>query len=132
MKKLAVFIGAGIFGFGLALSGMVKQEVVLSFLQLKDLGLLFVMGGGIAVTMLTYQLVPRLRKKPLLGGFFDTYAQKTNKNTIIGAVIFGIGWGVSGLCPGSAFASVGVGNYPVLIGITAMFIGSYIQGVVER
>ena len=47
---------------------------------------------------------------------------------IIGAAIFGVGWGISGQCPGSAIASLGVGNIPVLIGIVSMFLGAYIMG----
>ena len=49
-------------------------------------------------------------------------------DTIIGAIIFGLGWGLSGLCPGSAMASLGVGNLPSLIGIAGMFIGAYVMG----
>jgi len=67
-------------------------------------------------------------KKPLLGGEFKKRKRTLNKNTIIGAAIFGVGWGVSGQCPGSAMASIGVGNIPILIGIASMFLGAYIMG----
>jgi hypothetical protein len=121
-------IGGLLFGFGLALSGMTKPEVVLSFLQLEDLGLILVLGGAAGVTMMTMQIMPRLRSSPLLGNDFSVKDTVCDRRTIIGSVIFGIGWGLSGLCPGSAVASVGIGNYPVLVGIGAMFLGAYVHG----
>jgi uncharacterized membrane protein YedE/YeeE len=128
MKHVFVFIGGLLFGFGLAFGGMAKQEIVLSFLQLKDLGLLLLLGGSALVTAITINIIPKIIKKPLLNGQFKKRKRILNKRTIIGAIIFGIGWGISGLCPGSAIASVGVGNLPALIGIAGMFLGAYIMG----
>lgn len=128
VKHFFVFTGGLLFGFGLAFGGMAKQEIVLSFLQLRDLGLILLLGGSALVTALTINLAPKLLKKPLLGGEFKKRKRTLNKNTIIGAAIFGVGWGVSGQCPGSAMASIGVGNIPILIGIASMFLGAYIMG----
>ncbi|MFC1487602.1 DUF6691 family protein [Thermoproteota archaeon] len=107
---------------------MAKQEIVLSFLQLKDLGLLLLLGGSAAVTALTINVIPKILKKPVLGGVFKKRKRTLTQRTIIGAIIFGVGWGLSGLCPGSAMASLGVGNLPSLIGIGGMFLGAYIMG----
>ena len=123
-----MFLGGLLFGFGLAFGGMAQQEIVLSFLQLKDLGLILLLGSSAGVTALTINLVPKLLKTPVLGGEFTRRQRPLNKRTIIGAVIFGVGWGLSGQCPGSALASVGVGNVPVLMGIAAMFLGAYVMG----
>ncbi len=128
LKLIVVFVGGLLFGFGLAFGGMSKQEIVLSFLQLKDLGLLLLLGGSAAVTALTINLIPKILKKPLLDGKFKKRQRTLNQRTIIGAIIFGVGWGLSGLCPGSALASLGVGNIPSLIGIAGMFLGAYIMG----
>ena len=128
MRNFVVFTGGILFGFGLAISGMAKQEIVLSFLQLKDLGLLLLLGGAAFVTALTINLAPKVLKSPLLGGEFKKRMRTLSKRTIIGAVIFGVGWGISGQCPGSAIASLGTGNLPVLIGIASMFLGAYIMG----
>jgi uncharacterized membrane protein YedE/YeeE len=127
-KNVVVFIGGLLFGFGLAIGGMSKQEIVLSFLQLKDLGLLLLLGGSALVTAITINLIPKLLEKPFLGGVFKKRTRTLNKRTIIGAIIFGVGWGISGLCPGSAMASLGTGNLPALIGIAGMFVGAYIMG----
>lgn len=127
-EHLFVFTGGLLFGFGLAFGGMAKQEIVLSFLQLKDLGLLLLLGASASVTAFTINLIPKILKGPLLGGKFKRRQRTLNKRPIIGAVIFGVGWGISGQCPGSAWASLGVGNLPVLIGIAFMFLGAYVMG----
>lgn len=58
-------------------------------------------------------------------------ARTLSRNVIVGAVFFGIGWGLSGQCLGSAVASLGTGNLPVFVGIAAMFIGAYIRGLLD-
>ena len=131
-QNLVVLFGGTLFGFGLAYSGMTKQEIVLSFLQLKDLGLMFVMGGAALVTFFAINIVPRILKKPPFGDQFKPRKAAISRNVIIGAVIFGIGWGISGQCPGSAVASLGTGNYWVLIGLVAMFIGAYLRGLIDE
>jgi len=86
----------------------------------------FVFMGGLSA--ITINLIPKLLNKPILGGEFKKRKRTLNKRTVFGAIIFGVGWGISGLCPGSAMASLGVGNLPVLIGIAGMFLGAYIMG----
>ena len=130
-QNIIVLIGGIFFGFGLAYSGMTKQEIVLSFLQLKDLGLIFVIGGAAVVTSFAINVSPKYIKSPLLEGKFKPRRALLSRNVIIGAVIFGIGWGLSGQCPGSAIASLGTGNFPVIIGIISMFIGAYLRGLLE-
>jgi uncharacterized membrane protein YedE/YeeE len=130
-QNLVVLAGGIIFGFGLAYSGMTKQEIVLSFLQLKDLGLLFVMGGAALVTFIAINILAKLIKKPPYGTAYEPRRLPLSRNVIIGAVIFGVGWGLSGLCPGSAIASLGTGNLPVLLAIAAMFIGAYLRGLLD-
>ena len=125
MRKLAFLIGGLLFGYGLAYSGMARPEVVLSFLQLTDFGLLLVLGVAVVITFITYHAARHFLKKPLQAKKFEKKDNPPSKNTIIGAVIFGLGWGLSGLCPGSALASIGIGNLPVLYGIGGMFLGAY-------
>jgi uncharacterized membrane protein YedE/YeeE len=127
-RNIVVYIGGILFGFGLAYSGMTKPEIVLDFLRLDDLGLIFVMGGAAALTFLAINVVPRFMKAPVLGGVFKPRVSVLTRNTLIGAAIFGIGWGVSGQCPGSAVASLGTGNWPVALGIACMFLGAYLRG----
>jgi uncharacterized protein len=127
-RNIVVYLGGILFGFGLAYSGMTKPEIVLDFLRLEDLGLIFVMGGAAALTFIAINVVPRFMKSPVLGGVFKPRVSELTRNTIIGAAIFGVGWGISGQCPGSAVASLGMGNWPVAIGVVCMFIGAYLRG----
>ena len=127
-RNIVLFIGGITFGFGLAWGGMSKPEVVLSFLQLKDYGLVLLMGAATVTTFVAINIVPRLLEKPILGGEFKPRTRVLSRNTILGAIIFGIGWGLSGQCPGSSLASLGIGNYPVLLGIASMFLGAYVMG----
>ncbi|NQT07491.1 YeeE/YedE family protein [Candidatus Bathyarchaeota archaeon] len=127
-RNIVLFIGGLTFGFGLAWGGMSKPEIVLSFLQLKDYGLFILMGAATVTTFVAINIVPHFLSEPILGGEFKPRTRTLNWNTILGAIVFGLGWGLSGQCPGSALASLGIGNLPVLIGIAAMFAGAYTMG----
>ena len=127
-KNVVLFVGGLIFGFGLAWGGMAKPEVVLDFLQLEDYGLVLLMGAATVTTFVAINVVPRFVEKPVLGGEFKPRTRAFNRNTILGAIIFGVGWGISGQCPGSALSSLGIGNLPVLIGMASMFAGAYAMG----
>jgi len=127
--NLIVALITGIlFGFGLAYSAMVKPEVILAFLRFQDLGLLFVLGGAVVVTGLAYYVLPRLMTKPLFGAAFGRHPSEMSRRTIGGAALFGVGWGLSGVCPGPAIAGLGVGNWPVVLAILGMLAGAYVQG----
>ena len=127
--KPLIFVGGLIFGFGLGFSHMARPEVVLNFLQFDDLGLLFVMGGAAAVTAVAFAVLPRLRDRaPLTGDVYRRRLKTFDRNVLTGGVVFGAGWGLSGICPGAAYASLGVGNWPILWAIAGMFLGAYAQG----
>ncbi len=127
-----IAVGGLSFGFGLGYSQMARPEVVLSFLQLWDLGLLFVMGGAVAVVAPVFYVASRSgRRAPLTGRAYGRRLKSMDRNVLAGGVVFGVGWGLSGICPGAAYASIGIGNYPMVWGIAGMFIGAYGQGVVR-
>lgn len=131
VSTLIVALVTGVvFGFGLSYSTMVKPEVVLSFLRFEDFGLLLVLGGAVVVTALAYHVLPRVMAKPVFGAVFGKHPSEMSKRTIGGAALFGIGWGLSGVCPGPAIAGLGVGNWPLLISIVSMLAGAYVQGYV--
>ena len=117
-----------LFGFGLALSTMVRPEVVLDFLLGRDMGLLLVLGGAVVVTFVAYRLAPRLLGKPFAGEAFATHSSEMSARTLGGAALFGIGWGLSGVCPGPAMAGLGTGNWPLALALAAMVAGAYVQG----
>lgn len=130
---LVVFVGGLLFGLGLAVSRMVQPEVVLSFLTMQDFGLLLVMGAGATVTGLVLHGASRSRRTAPLGGrAYGLRHRELDSQMMVGGVIFGIGWGLSGVCPGAGFASLGVGNWPILLAIGGMFAGAYLFGLWKR
>jgi uncharacterized membrane protein YedE/YeeE len=125
-----ILVAGLIFGFGLAYSHMARPEVVLDFLQFDDLGLIFVMFGGAVVTGLTYLVVPNVLDGPVITErSWERRLKSFDRNVLVGGGIFGVGWGLSGICPGAAYASLGIGNVTILWAIAGMFIGAYLQGV---
>jgi len=124
-----ILVGGLIFGFGLGFSQMARPEVVLNFLTFEDFGLLFVMFGAAVVSGIGFAVMPRIwDAAPLTGDRYVRRLKSLDRNVVIGGAIFGVGWGLSGICPGAAYASLGVGNVTILWGIGGMFVGAYLQG----
>ena len=98
----------------------------------QDFGLVLVLGGAVMVTVLAYQLLPRLLARPLLGGQFLTQPANWNRQTVIGSAIFGIGWGLSGVCPGPAIAALGTGNTDILWALGGIVLGGLAHGLTAR
>ena len=107
---------------------MVQPEVVIGFLRFQDWGLMLVMGGAAGVTVLGYKGFPRWFEKPLLGGQFLTQPAQWNRQTLVGAALFGVGWGMSGVCPGPALASLGTGNTDVWWALLGVVLGALAHG----
>ena len=127
--KPLIFIGGLVFGFGLGFSHMARPEVVVNFLLFEDLGLPFVMFGAAIVSGIAFALLPRIRETaPLTGNRYERRLKPFDRNVLIGGAIFGVGWGLSGICPGAAYASLGVGNITILWALAGMFLGAYAQG----
>ena len=128
-RSLATLAAGALFGFGLSVSTMIRPEVVLSFLRLSDLGLLLVMGGAVLVVGLAYNIVPRWMARPLLDKHFHTHPSAWNRNTAMGAALFGVGWGLCGVCPGPAIAGLGAGNWSLLWALVGIALGALVQGL---
>ncbi len=123
-----MFIGGLLFGAGLSLSNMTHPEVVISFLNFEDFGLMFVMLGAAVITGLGVYLLPKTTGRSILTGEkLGRRVKQLDRKVFIGAAIFGVGWGLSGICPGAAYASLGTGNIPILWALLGMFIGAYAQ-----
>lgn len=133
LPRLAAALTTGaLFGFGLALSTMIRPEVVLSFLRFQDMGLLLVLGAGAGVTLIGYRLAPRFMSRPLLGGTFGAHEAWMDRSTVIGAAIFGIGWGLCGVCPGPSIAGLGAGSFELGFAIAGIAAGALVHGVTTR
>lgn len=130
MSVLIQFIIGIVFGLGLLLSGMANPEKVLNFLDLAairaggwDPSLVLVMAGAVGVTFAGYRLVFR-RQRPLLGDRFHLPSSQTlDWRIATGPALFGIGWGLAGICPGPAFVALGYGSPAIVLFVVAMMIG---------
>ena len=128
-RLLATLIAGALFGFGLSFSTMIRPEVVLSFLRFQDFGLMLVMGGAVAVVLIAYKLAPRLLNRPLLDDHFHEHPSVWNRDTAVGAALFGLGWGICGVCPGPAIAGLGAGNWSLLWALAGIALGALVQGL---
>jgi uncharacterized membrane protein YedE/YeeE len=131
-KALVTLVAGSLFGFGLSLATMVQPEIVISFLQFKDWGLMLVMGGAAGMAMLAYKGFPRWFAHPFLGGQFLTQPATWSRQTVMGSAIFGVGWGLSGVCPGPAIAALGTGNIDILWALGGIVLGALAQGLTTR
>lgn len=131
-KFIAVLVCGALFGFGLALSTMVQPEVVLGFLRFQDFGLMLVMGGAVLVTLIAYQLAPRWLGRPLLSPQFQRHGAEWNRDTLQGSALFGVGWGLCGVCPGPAIAALGTGNWSLIWALVGIALGALAQGLRAR
>jgi uncharacterized protein len=128
MKNISALIIGMIFGLGIAISGMANPAKVLNFFDLAgtwDPSLIFVMGGALVTTFIGYRVVFAHRTQPLFDKQFSLPTLKSVDLPLIGgATLFGIGWGISGFCPGGAIPAIGL-SFDTIIFLSAMFIGMY-------
>ena len=114
------------FGLGLVISGMTQPGKVIGFLDVFgdnwQWDLMGVMGGALGVHALTRLLVIK-RGTPIFGEAFPTFKTKIDKRLVMGAVIFGLGWGIAGLCPGPAIVSLVTFDDTIIIFVVMMSVG---------
>ena len=126
MRMLISALAGLVFGLGLIISGMsdpTKVKNFLDFFGTWDPSLAFVMGGAIAVTLVGYRIAFG-RGKPLLAdGFSLPRKGDIDAPLVIGAALFGIGWGLSGFCPGPAIVSLPLLATGTLVFVAAMLVG---------
>ncbi|MBR9925611.1 MAG: YeeE/YedE family protein [Gammaproteobacteria bacterium] len=129
VKTAAGYIAGLLFGLGLAISGMTDPARVLGFLDVAgawDPTLMFVLGSAVGTTFVGYRLV-FARGEPLFSTNFQLPTKQALDGKLLGgAALFGIGWGLSGYCPGPAIASIGGISLPLLALLVAMVAGWFI------
>ncbi len=126
MIVLASLLAGLVFGLGLIVSGMADPAKVLGFLDLGgawDPSLAFVMAGAIAVGALAFA-VARTRTVSFLGATMKLpNSRDIDRRLVIGSVVFGVGWGVAGFCPGPGLVALGMGEVKALVFVVAMLVG---------
>lgn len=135
MKGTISLIGGTVFGAGLAMGGMTDPARVRGFLDLFgdwDPTLAFVMGGALVVMAIAWRIMPAMVKPLFEEGFHVPTRKDLDPRLIGGAALFGIGWGVAGLCPGPGFAALAIEPAGAAIFVIALFAGMALVRLTER
>ena len=134
LKNIIGLLAGLLFGFGLLISGMTDPVKVQGFLDVFgawDISLALVMGGGLIVALVGVQLAKR-QQSSWIGTSIEMPSKTTiNSKLLIGAMLFGIGWGLVGICPGPGIVLLGTGEWQAYVFIPAMIIGMLIYQWLE-
>lgn len=137
-ELVIAFVAGLVFAAGLVMSGMTQPHKVIAFLDIKqmavgtfpgawDPSLGFVMAGAVMVTLIAFFATPLASVRPWFGRAFVLPSRESiDLRLLLGAVLFGIGWGLSGYCPGPAMASLLTGQLDTVIFVMAMLPGMYL------
>jgi len=135
MTIFASWLAGVIFGLGLIVSGMADPAKVLGFLDLAgtwDPSLAFVMAGAVAVAAVAF-VVARKRTVSFLGAAMNLpKTRRIDRRLVAGSLMFGIGWGVAGFCPGPGLVALGMGEIKALVFVVAMLAGMGLYELLER
>lgn len=135
MKLLVSFVSGLLFGLGLILSGMTDPRNIVDFLDVSGAWnprLLFVMAGAVFVSFFAFRYAGRRSRSMLDEPMQIPTNRKLDMRLVVGATLFGIGWGLAGYCPGPALASVATGLMQPLIFVLAMLVGMACFEVLEQ
>lgn len=134
LKNIIGLLAGLLFGFGLLISGMTDPVKVQGFLDVFgawDISLALVMGGGLIVAIVGVQLAKR-QQTSWIGSLIEMPTKTTiNKKLLIGAMLFGIGWGLVGICPGPGIVMLGTGQWQAYVFIPAMIVGMLVYQWLE-
>ncbi|MES2280714.1 MAG: DUF6691 family protein [Pseudomonadota bacterium] len=135
MFVLSSLLAGLVFGLGLIVSGMANPAKVLGFLDLAgpwDPSLALVMGGAIAVGFFAF-LLAKNRARSILGAEMKLpNARHIDRRLVLGSVLFGMGWGVAGFCPGPGLVALGMGESKALVFVAAMLAGMAVFELIEK
>ncbi len=135
MINFMALLSGIVFGFGIILSGMVNPAIVLAFLDITgswDSSLLWVMGGAVAVGFIAFALANK-RTNSYLGLLMQIPAvTKIDSRLLLGSLVFGVGWGVAGICPGPAVVLAGTGSIDALVFLATMLVGMGIYQILQE
>ena len=134
MHSLSAFFVGALFGAGLIISGMTDPSKVIGFLDIAgawDPSLGLVMGGAVSVGLIAFY-VARRRTTAFLGGTMAFAERQIDRRLILGSLVFGIGWGLAGFCPGPALVAFGAGYDKAVVFVIAMLAGMALFEFAER
>ncbi len=125
--RLLALVAGALFGVGLCVSGMTRPDKVLGFLDVFgawDASLAFVMGGAVTVYAVASRVVLARRSTPIVADAFQLPTRKdVDARLLVGAALFGVGWGLGGFCPGPGLVSGASGSLPAAVFVVGMSLG---------
>jgi hypothetical protein len=135
MQALFAFIAGLVFGIGLLVSGMANPAKVLGFLDLAgrwDPSLALVMAGAIGVGVFGFGLAARRNETFLDMPLPQPPSREIDRRLVLGSLVFGVGWGLAGFCPGPALVALGAGYSKALVFVAAMVGGMFVFELIEK
>ena len=135
MQKISEFVAGLLFGLGLLLSGMTDPGKVLGFLDVSghwDPSLALVMGGAILVGVFAFALAKKRTTSFLGGALHLPKASQIDRRLVVGSLLFGVGWGLAGFCPGPGLVSMFSGQPKAAVFVAAMVVGMVVFEVADR
>ncbi|MEQ8411643.1 MAG: YeeE/YedE family protein [Erythrobacter sp.] len=134
-RGVVALLSGAVFGAGLALGGMTDPARVRGFLDILgdwDPTLAFVMGGAVVVMVVVWRIQPRLARPAFAEGFALPTRKDLDARLIGGAALFGVGWGIAGLCPGPGIAALVIEPVGAAVFVAAMLAGMGLVHLTER
>lgn len=125
-ESLSALAAGILFGLGLGVAEMIDPNKIQNFLDVNgtwDASLMFVLGGAAVTTFIAFRSILRLNRPRFAATFQLPFLRHIDRNLILGAVIFGVGWGLAGYCPGPGFAALALGGGEPVIFLAAMALG---------
>jgi hypothetical protein len=125
LRHVIVFLSGVLFSLGLGIAGMTQPAKIVGFLDFTgrwDASLAIAMVGAVTVHLISYRLIRRRRAPLLAPAFAVPSSDRIDARLLVGAAVFGLGWGLAGYCPGPAFVSIATGG-PVLVLVVGMLGG---------
>lgn len=135
MTKFVAFLCGLLFSAGLIVGGMSNPQKILGFLDITgnwDPSLLIIMGAGLLVSVIGYQLTRRRQQSVLACPLNIPTNKVIDKPLVLGSVLFGLGWGLAGICPGPGLVLAGAGVYQGILFVFAMTVGWLLVGLFRK
>ncbi|MEW5799305.1 MAG: DUF6691 family protein [Bacteroidota bacterium] len=126
MKNFIYIVFGILFGIVLTKSEVISWFRIQSMFQFQEAHMYLVIGAGVVVGAISIQILKRSKIKSVTGEQLEFSGKKYHKGFIIGGIIFGIGWAITGACPGPIFAQVGAGEYPALATMAGATVGAFL------
>ena len=126
MKNLTYIIFGILFGIVLTKAEVISWFRIQDMFQFKELHMYLIIGSAVVVGAVSIQIIKALKVKALNGEELVIEGKKFHKGFIIGGVMFGFGWAITGACPGPIFAQIGAGEYPALFTLAGALTGSFL------